>query len=327
MQTYKLKLKISSFLGTPPAADTIWGHICWAIRYNDGIEALDAFLASYDDGEPPLALSDPFPEGFMPVPALPNFLTDTENQMAYATVKKLSKRSFIATDYLLSRPCLSKRKINAHFFEAKYDEPAMLTKATIAHNSINRITGAVSKPKNGEGSSGLFFTDEYHIDTDNPPVMDMYVLSGYGPGRIEELFKQALSGGYGKYASRGKGRIEVLGIESFAFPAARDANAVMLLTSCMPAPEDPTGGYWQLFTRYGKLGAHFASESLAELGVNENLPFKYPVTMLKAGAVLRTDAPRSYYGMVASGVHSVNKIRHYGIAPAIPINCDFGGEA
>ncbi len=331
MKTYKLKIKITSSLGTPPVADTIWGHICWAIRYREGKDALEAFLAAYEGDSPPLLLSDPMPEGFLPVPLLPNFRAQTDKKIAFDTIKKLGKMLYIPADYFKTDKVVDKKTVIEHIYAAKYEsDPRIATKAIIAHNTIDRLTGAVLRPDEtlpeNERQSGLFFTEEYHVDTSNPPVMDVYVLSDYPQERIKQLFEWAFECGYGKYASRGKGRIEVCGIESCNLPQSDKPNAVMLLASCLPAENDPTDGYWQLFIRFGRLGGHFANGSMSDLGIDENLPFKRPITMLKAGSVLKTQSPAAYYGCVKGKVHSVPQIKHYGIAPAIALNCDFGGE-
>jgi CRISPR-associated protein Csm4 len=329
MKTYKLKIKITSSLGTPPAADTIWGHICWAIRYSEGADALEEFLQRYDDS-PPLILSDPFPEGLLPAALLPNFRAETDKQIAFDTIKKLNKSSLVPLAFYEKTDIVSKVKIIEYLSKCG-EEPRVFTKATIAHNTINRLTGGVLEKDQTlpeeEQRSGLFFTEEYHVDTANPPVMDIYVLSEYSPERLLELFNAAFMCGYGKYASRGKGRIETAGIEEVALPAHEKPNAVMLLASCLPAETDPTQGYWQLFTRYGKLGGHFANGPMTDLEVDENLPFKKPVTMLKAGSVLKTDSPPPYCGCVRNNVHAAKAIRHYGMAPALPINCDLGGQS
>jgi hypothetical protein len=257
---------------------------------------------------------------------LPNFRAKTDSNTAYDIIKRLNKFGLVPAGYFDSAEPVSKARIIAYLNENRiHNEPQLTQKATIAHNTINRLTGAVLQPEEN-GQSGLFFTEEYHVDTAKPPVMDIYVLSGYPQERIVELFGWAFEAGYGKYATRGKGRIETAGIEPARLPHADKPNAVMLLSSCLPAQNDPTEGYWQLFTRFGKLGGHFANGSMSELGEEENLPFKYPVTMLAAGAVLKTGNPAPFYGRVASDVHSVPQIRHCGVAPALAINCDFGGQ-
>ncbi|MFW5652924.1 MAG: hypothetical protein ACOC0P_02660, partial [Planctomycetota bacterium] len=83
MKTYRVQLHLKSALATPLAADTLWGHIAWGIRYADGEDRLKSWLNTYDEAaaradagsmsalEPPLVISDPLPAGWSPVPKLP----------------------------------------------------------------------------------------------------------------------------------------------------------------------------------------------------------------------------------------------------------------
>ena len=71
MPTYRIDLELRSALSTPLSADTLWGHVCWGIRYQSGREVLEEWLARYDTGPPPLVMSDPLPAGYWPRPVLP----------------------------------------------------------------------------------------------------------------------------------------------------------------------------------------------------------------------------------------------------------------
>jgi hypothetical protein len=44
-------------VGTPLAAETLWGHVAWGICYRLGRQALESWLDRYDRGDPPLVLS------------------------------------------------------------------------------------------------------------------------------------------------------------------------------------------------------------------------------------------------------------------------------
>src|SRR5208337_1708500 len=75
---YTVEVELKSPIITAFQADTIFGHICWAIRFIrwDGSEdgdGLKEFLDLYDNrGQgPPLLVSDGFPKGYLPKPVLP----------------------------------------------------------------------------------------------------------------------------------------------------------------------------------------------------------------------------------------------------------------
>ncbi|MDH7600426.1 MAG: hypothetical protein QHH07_12465, partial [Sedimentisphaerales bacterium] len=63
-------ISVRGGLATPLAADTLFGHICWAVRYHQGQKALEEMLGSYSATYSPVILSDPFPLGFLPRPIL-----------------------------------------------------------------------------------------------------------------------------------------------------------------------------------------------------------------------------------------------------------------
>src|SRR3989339_1107218 len=67
MKNYRIKIKLKSPIITPFMADTIFGHIAWALRYLYGIDFLNEFLIEYYD-TPPLVISNGFPEGFISKP-------------------------------------------------------------------------------------------------------------------------------------------------------------------------------------------------------------------------------------------------------------------
>jgi CRISPR-associated protein Csm4 len=71
MADFVIKVDFQSSFITPMHADTLWGHLCWALRYLYGEKEILDFLAAYSEGESPVILSNAFPEGFLPHPVLP----------------------------------------------------------------------------------------------------------------------------------------------------------------------------------------------------------------------------------------------------------------
>lgn len=70
MQNYRINIKLKSSVITPFHSDTLWGHICWALRYTRGEKELLDFLDCYRSGKPPLIISNAFPRGYLPFPVL-----------------------------------------------------------------------------------------------------------------------------------------------------------------------------------------------------------------------------------------------------------------
>ena len=71
MECFKIKIRLTSSVLTPFHSDTLWGHICWALRYLNGEMELESFLKSHSNGEPLLIISNAFPKGYLPYPVLP----------------------------------------------------------------------------------------------------------------------------------------------------------------------------------------------------------------------------------------------------------------
>src|SRR3989304_1360827 len=68
MNWYRLRLNLRGPTGTPWQADTIFGHLCWALRHRRGEVALREFLGYFWEGQPLFLLSDGFAGGLLPLP-------------------------------------------------------------------------------------------------------------------------------------------------------------------------------------------------------------------------------------------------------------------
>ena len=71
VQLYRLRLQPLSDFGTPLVGDTLFGHLCWALRWRLGETGLTALLEGYAEGRPFAVLSDALPVGQVPRPSLP----------------------------------------------------------------------------------------------------------------------------------------------------------------------------------------------------------------------------------------------------------------
>ncbi len=316
MKTYKLKLTQRSALGTPLAADTIFGHICWSMVYHQGQGYLTDFLAEMKSGSPPLILSDPFTEGYLPVPVLPaldgirrrQFMQQLQQTLdkktAFDVLKKLNKVKYLPVDVFATlAPIMSMPEIVANLLKSN-QEPPSLKSAIVPHNKVDRLGG-------GTVDGGVFVSEDVFTDSDGY-AYELYIQSDkFSAAELKEIFVNAFAGGFGRDKSTGKGCFDIGDIVETPLPAASDANAVMLLGPCVPASGDPVNGLWNLKGKAGKLGGHWA--------ISEN-PHKKAVLMLQHGSVLYTDSPRPWYGRMVDHVHAeLDQVVQYGYAPAIPI--------
>lgn len=332
MDTFKLTLELRSPLGTPLAADTLFGHLCWGIVYHEGQQALAQFLQQMDSPEPPLVISDPLPAGFLPTPSLPApppaWMAPLAKTLGKAD-KQVDKGEWIDGHDILKK-WLKRRWIADDDFAAVVDSfgwqdiiqkwmktgtgkdlpgPPAAKNAPVAHNTINRLTNHTLD----EG--GLFFQkNTYHAGN---PRYDLWVRSTLPLDRVRQLLEWALEGGYGRDASVGLGHLVITDAAPANLPAAKQPNAMLTLGPCTPAPDDPTQGHWKVLTRFGKLGGPWAKSDDQQ----NNTPFKYPLLMLETAAVL-FGPPRPFIGRIVHNVHPVrSEVVHYGYALTIPVHC------
>lgn len=287
MNTYKLTLSLESSIVTPLQADTVWGHICWGLKYNEGESRLENFINQYRD-EIPLILSNAFPKGMLPKPLLKRKYPSTfMNLYNYSYIKKEKKIRYISV---------------ANFPNGILKEENIQIKKTVdtLHNTINRFTGTVLE----EG--GLYAIVEDWFENNE---FDIYVLSIYDLNEIEKLFNYAFMMGYGADKSTGKGVIKIINIENTIIPLS--GNKLMALANfTVPKGVRLNDFYADVMVKYGKLGGDF---------VFYKNPFKKPIIMYREGATFENVNGFEYIGEIIKDIHGDEKICHYTYAPLIGI--------
>ena len=68
MKLFRVTYNLRSAVASDWQADTIFGHICWALRYLEGEDKLIRFLSDYELRQPPIIISDGFPGELLPRP-------------------------------------------------------------------------------------------------------------------------------------------------------------------------------------------------------------------------------------------------------------------
>ena len=106
MKTYRLRIKLAGNYITPFDADTIFGGLCWTIRFIEGEDSLKAFLAEYFAGTPPIILSNAFPGDLLPKPMVPAKTASfsSRNQMIAAAreAKRVKKIEYLTLEEFLA---------------------------------------------------------------------------------------------------------------------------------------------------------------------------------------------------------------------------------
>jgi len=300
MNWFKVTIHLRFPTATPWQADTIFGHLCWIVRYQDGEDALRRFLKPFLNGEPSFLLSDGFPAGQLPRP-LTFTIPDDDSLEGFRRNRQLRRMHFFMEEDFL-------RAITGEVFEPRAprkDEERATTRAVLK-NQINRLTGTT-------GAEGrLFGLIEYWT----PQVTIYLKVHPSEEVQVERLFRALQVSGYGKRRSVGYGAIERLEFNHFGgFPTPQKVSGFVSLSGFVPAENDPTEGHWRLVVKYGKLGEHLAS--------SEN-PFKRPLVMLAPGSVFRDSPVREFYGRMVPDVSALPGVIHYGYALPVPLNIPEG---
>jgi CRISPR-associated protein Csm4 len=280
------------------------------LRYTQGEDELKRFIKLYNEGKPPMILSDGFPEDLLPRPILPEPPIDDSLSLKEQR-KQFQKRKDIKKVKYLTRDEFEKA-LRGELFEPS-DKGNYETRMVTLKNQINRLTGTTA----GEGDTGghLFSFDQYRWK-----YVSIYAkIDDDFIDTAKQLFKYIEQSGYGKRKSVGYGQVTVEEFKEFKeFPNPPDANGFISLSSFVPAEKDPVRGYWQVLVKYGKLGEEFAT--------SEN-PFKKPLIMFTAGSCFYDSHYKEYYGRLIKDLTTVDEnIVQYGLALALPIKLPIGRE-
>lgn len=311
MLTFKLTLQPEAAFGTPLAGDTLFGHLCWALRWRRGEAALAALLDGYTAGRPFAVLSDAFPAGLLPRPSLPS---GRLNQNADPSQRKADKRKVWLP---AAQAGLALAAWTTQAVALEKDE--QIRTDVLTQNTIHRLTGTTG--------TGPFAPRQ--VERIVHPVgraLELYAV--LDTGRLDpDDFRQALqdigASGYGRDASTGLGKFRLLDMAPHRWPEPAGARHALTLAPCAPEPAqlDAADCFYQPLTRFGRHG------SLHALG---GQPFKKPLLLLRAAAVLalraagQGGAMAAFHGRGLGGVADPISAAepatvHQGYAPLLPL--------
>ncbi len=316
MQTYKITWKPLSALSTPLQSDTIFGHLCWAVKYLWEESSLVDLIAILKQ-RPALVLSSAFPDGKLPKPAIPlktevlkqlraNLLKDPElrgltDLQLNQVLKELKREAWIDLETLLQNECLLDLPLqlqkNARSraldklgkggqLKQKTDNCETMKQSIEFHNKIDRISGTSSGSGELFASNTTFYRNLEFCSWINT---DIYSLE-----QIQELFKFISLHGFGKDKNTGKGRFEIK-VEPYSWQQCTNFNAYLNLSNMVPAESDSILASYTAKTKFAKIGGDYASSKT---------PFKYPVFIIEPGAVFFAGDTRTPpRGMLLRSVH------------------------
>ena len=171
-KNYTIEICLKSPTVTSFQSDTIFGHICWAIRflYPNGENKLREFLETYDKERlPPLLISNGFPLGYLPKPVIPPITQEDidelvgrenriENSFKIKTLKKMQlipKNDFDKLQLGIITP-KSLFQGMSESYKAIMQDIANEQSMVVQHNTVNRMEGKVKR--------GLYAQEETFFD-------------------------------------------------------------------------------------------------------------------------------------------------------------------
>ena len=327
MRRIRVRIRPESAFGTPMRGDTLFGQLCWSARHRFGEDRLRGLLAGYAEGRPFLVVSDAFPAGHLPRPALPMSMFDTDCEDDRKRLKKmrwLPVSAFHKPMRQWLELCVTDAAIAPPFprpeVVGQRENKEIWLERTQPHNTIHRISNST---RTGEFAP-------YQMSVLWPAsglLLDVYLLvneSSLGIEELRELIGDVGVSGYGRDASIGHGRFAVESLEADNWPEdQKDADAWMTLAPCAPQgmPWKPERCFWKPFTRFGRHG---------QAAVYTGRPFKNPVLLADTAAVL-TPAEYMPIPMIGKGLGGNGELSraipgtvHQGYAPVLGVR--LGGE-
>ncbi len=288
MRLYKTTITPKSNFSTPLKGDTLFGQLCWSIRFIFGKKRLNELLSDYDK-DPFLIVSDAFASGYLPKPKM------TANLLG----EGVSDKKFIRKKVWLGQ----KELRDGEYHKARTDEEInnIEKKDTIVRNSINYETATTDGEKfSPYGVSEVSFSRK-----------DIYFLLRLD-FKVEDLTKCldfVSKSGYGRDSTIGKGRFEFNSFEEVS--KSEISNTYMTLSPFVPYGLKCKKIYYEPFTRFGKSGANRANKN----------PFKKPIIFADCGAVVefekKTDV--KYIGRSVTNISTYKDIVHQGYSIVLPM--------
>jgi CRISPR-associated protein Csm4 len=305
MKTLKFLVRPLTPFATLVAGDTLFGHLCWAIREKRGERGLAELLQGYLTGQPFLVVSDGFPAAFLPRPTAPDFALGVA---AEPRLRKLAR-----THRWLPAEDAGRRLKEwiARLTEAKAAEPAVLTQ-----NTINRVTGTTGTGQFAPRQvDRLFFAEDARLD--------LYVVfdeTRISDAELRALLHQVGLQGYGRDATTGLGKFAIEAVKEHAWPhSERPQQYWLALAACAPDSEklSPEYSYYLPQTRFGRHG---------NVAAVLNAPFKRPILLVATGALLKSREPVQwlFHGRGLGGADAplsklIPETVHQGYAPVVPV--------
>ncbi|WP_297446757.1 hypothetical protein [Desulfurobacterium sp.] len=332
MKLAEITIIPASAFGTPLKGDTIFGHFCWQLVYDENL--INGSFSHWIDkySETPFAVfSSAYPKietknetyWLLKKPSLPLHFFGEEGKDCF---EKLSKRkeqkskTWVLTNTLKIDLSTCKLKSDKEAFEFIIKNAQEIRKDLYfhrtcisinqTHNSINRYTFST-----GENFAPFITETIWFMPGIKLSIFVLYNENALNKNSLKTAFERIGKTGYGRDATWGMGRFKVEKVKELPLP--EKSNCIYTLSPFVPKGNKFKQIWFQPVVRFGKHGSYLA---------NSSNPFKEPILMADEGAVIVNDNPIG--PLIGKAVLEVSKALRetvvQGYSIAIPFS--FGGS-
>ena len=306
MTRYCVQIHPLSPFASAMTGGMLFGHVAWSVREAFGEERLTALLEGYCSGRPFAVLSDAFPHGFVPVPAVPAHVWRRAESVKDR--KRLKSLKWLPVEALCKSPIAWQKEARDNIGVSATQEGPFVREVWRTHNSISRLTGTT-----GEGpfapydvSANVFARGQ---------TLDLYVDLDEERLSADELkgLLEAVGGfGFGRDASTGAGKFDVAAMAKL--PENAPSRGWLALSASAPSGCGFDGdlSFYRSITYFGRHG---------NVRANEGTPFKKPIVLADTGAFFWCAEPRAmqWTGKGIFGHSAYADAVHQGYAPLLPV--------
>ncbi len=289
MQLYKTTIVPISNFGTILKGDTLFGQLCWSIRFRFGENKLNELLSNYESN-PFLIVSDGFAKGFLPKPSMPSKLLKENSDEKKTNRKKI----WLKIEDLQ----------NGNYKNAKTDEEV---------RNINKLLATVKNSLNYKtfttDDKGIFSPYSESEISLSPKDVYFAISEKFTQEELHQILHTMSQMGYGKNTTIGKGFFSF----SELVKVKKNSTSKTFVTLSPSSLENIVAKdiYYEPFTRFGKHGASLSNKN----------PFKKPLLLADTGAVVHFEQQQNidFIGKSIQGHSSHEQTIHQGYAIVIPI--------
>ncbi|WGI17161.1 type III-A CRISPR-associated RAMP protein Csm4 [Methanonatronarchaeum sp. AMET-Sl] len=287
-------------------SDTLFGAICWGIRYTKGENELIKLLNQFKEGNPPFLISSIYPRKhdayYLPKPKIPIQTEEPETFRDIIKIKNQKKIEWIEASNLNS--FLNKERALEEVIESSESKKFYRSFEQVG-NSVNRLT---------QGTEGkLFFRNSYeYLDG-----VGLYFLLKEREQGIMDIIKPALhfieDRGIGGAVSRGWGQIDIEDIDDFDVIEPQE-NPRLHYTASLYSPTEKEWKYLQKNQDKTFYGIEKRKGIVEESFTNLTNPWKKTVFMLTEGSIIPEIGKNDTYGKNPIVNKEENEVQQYGYA-------------